>query len=101
MERGGGAKGAGVLINDQTGVVSLVKGGNPGMATAGSGDVLTGIVGAFLARGLPAESAAPAACAIHAEAGDLAAQELGREGLIAGDLLSRVAHVLKMLEVCA
>jgi NAD(P)H-hydrate epimerase len=94
-------KGAGVLIFDRTEATKLVAGGNPGMATAGSGDVLTGIVGAFMARGIPGEGAAPAACAIHAGAGDLAAEDIGREGMTAGDILNRVARVIQTLEVRA
>ncbi|MCI0585628.1 MAG: NAD(P)H-hydrate dehydratase [Planctomycetes bacterium] len=61
--------------------------GNPGMATGGSGDVLTGAIGAFLARGLPAFDAAVLGVYLHGLAGDLAALRVGFESLIATDLL--------------
>lgn len=61
--------------------------GNAGMATAGSGDVLTGIVMALLARGYQQEDACKLAVYLHGLAGDLAAEDLGMESLIAGDLI--------------
>ncbi len=61
--------------------------GNPGMATGGTGDVLTGIVGALLAQGFSPYDAARLAAFIHGKAGDLAAQELGEISLTASDLL--------------
>lgn len=61
--------------------------GNPGMASGGSGDVLTGIVAAFVARGLPLWDAARLAVHVHGLAGDLAAAELGQESMIASDLV--------------
>ena len=66
-------KGAGTLIAEVGAVRSICVDGNPGMATAGSGDVLTGIVGALLARGLPAAMAADLGVWLHARAGDEAA----------------------------
>ena len=64
--------------------------GNPGMATGGSGDVLTGAVGAFLARGLPAFDAAVLGVYLHGLAGDLAARRVGFESLIATDILENL-----------
>jgi NAD(P)H-hydrate epimerase len=61
--------------------------GNPGMATGGTGDVLTGIVAALLAQGLEAYDAARLAAHLHGLAGDLAAAELGETSLIASDLV--------------
>ena len=79
-------KGAGTLIARQGGVESVSLGGNPGMATAGSGDVLTGIVGALLARGMGSLAAAELGVWLHARAGDEA--RAGQAGsLIAGDLI--------------
>ncbi|MCY3622383.1 MAG: NAD(P)H-hydrate dehydratase [Gammaproteobacteria bacterium] len=79
-------KGAGTLIAMEGAVASVCLGGNPGMATAGSGDVLTGIVGALLARGLEPLAAAELGVWLHARAGDEA--RAGHAGsLIAGDLI--------------
>jgi NAD(P)H-hydrate epimerase len=61
--------------------------GNPGMATGGSGDVLTGVVTALVCQGLPAFEAAHLGVHIHGLAGDLAAVELGQVSLIASDLV--------------
>ena len=66
-------KGAGTLVAETGAVCSICVDGNPGMATAGSGDVLTGIVGALLARGLAARPAAELGVWLHARAGDEAA----------------------------
>jgi hydroxyethylthiazole kinase-like uncharacterized protein yjeF len=62
--------------------------GNPGMATGGSGDVLTGLITGLLARGLAPIDAAKAGVYLHGLAGDLAARELSQEAMIAGDLIS-------------
>ncbi len=61
--------------------------GNAGMATAGAGDVLTGVITALLGQGLPAFEAAQLGVYIHGLAGDLAAEKLGEVSLIASDLL--------------
>jgi NAD(P)H-hydrate epimerase len=61
--------------------------GNPGMATGGAGDVLTGVVAALLGQGLPPFDAAQLGAHVHGRAGDLAAAELGQTALIAGDLV--------------
>ena len=61
--------------------------GNAGMATAGSGDVLTGIITALLARGYDRQQACLLGVYLHGLAGDLAARELGEEGLIASDII--------------
>lgn len=79
-------KGAGTLIAGEGAVGSICLGGNPGMATAGSGDVLTGIVGALLARGMVPMAAAELGVWLHARAGDEA--RAGHAGsLIASDLI--------------
>ncbi|MBQ7181810.1 MAG: NAD(P)H-hydrate dehydratase, partial [Bacteroidaceae bacterium] len=71
--------------------------GNPGMATPGSGDVLTGILTALLAQGyLPAE-AVQLGVYLHGLAGDLAARELGEERLIASDIISHLPAAFKEL----
>ncbi len=80
-------KGAGSLIADPGGRVALCPWGNPGMASGGMGDVLTGVVAALLAQGLDAWNAACLGVGLHARAGDLAARA-GERGLLASDLYS-------------
>ena len=69
--------------------------GNPGMATAGSGDVLSGILGAFLAQGLDAFKAAKFATYIHGLAGDIGAKDKTQMGLIASDIIERIPDAIK------
>jgi len=92
-ERFGGVlvlKGAGTLIlGDSHRPIGVCDGGNPGMATGGTGDVLTGLIAALLAQGLDPEDAARAGVCLHAAAGDAAAID-GERGLLAGDLLARI-----------
>ena len=71
--------------------------GNPGMATAGSGDVLTGIIAALRAQGLAPEKAAVAGVCWHGLAGDRAAATLGQAGLLASDLIRELPVVRKLL----
>lgn len=66
--------------------VAINHTGNPGMATGGSGDVLTGLIAALLAQGMPAFEAAQLGAHLHGLAGDLAAAEQSQPGLIASDL---------------
>ena len=61
--------------------------GNPGMATAGSGDVLTGIVASFVGQGLAPFQAAAAAVRVHGRAGDIAAERFGQVSLVSTDIL--------------
>ena len=87
-------KGAGTLVLGPSprppGVCSQ---GNPGMASGGSGDVLTGMIAALLGRGLDPENAAEAAVCLHAAAGDRAAAE-GEQGLLATDLIAAIRPTL-------
>ncbi len=80
-------KGAGTLIATPSGEVSINASGNPGMATAGMGDLLTGMIAALLAQGLETEQAAKLGVFWHGAAGDYVAKRLGTCGLLAGDLL--------------
>ncbi len=80
-------KGAGSLISCNEGVPYICTAGNPGMAAPGMGDILTGVVAAMLAQGLPMERAATVGVELHAQAGDTAAEK-GERGLLASDLLA-------------
>lgn len=88
-------KGAGTAVGGPDGHVFVNPTGNPGMAKGGSGDVLTGMVGAFLARGIDAVAALQAGCYLHGLAGDLAALERGEEGIIASDLVEKIPLALQ------
>lgn len=95
-ERYGGScllKGARTIVATAEGTPWVCDRGNPGMATAGSGDVLTGVVAALIAGGSEPPLAAAAGAWIHATAGDRAAG-LQPRGLIAGDLLAEIRHVV-------
>lgn len=71
--------------------------GNPGMATAGSGDVLTGIILGLLGRGILPHDAAVAGVYIHGLAGDLASEELGEDALIASDIIAFMGKAFKRI----
>ncbi|MFA6129779.1 MAG: NAD(P)H-hydrate dehydratase [Candidatus Omnitrophota bacterium] len=88
-------KGHNSIVTDGVRGFYINRSGNPGMATAGSGDVLSGIAGAFLAQGLDAFKAAKYATYIHGLAGDLAAEEKTEMGLIASDIIERIPDALK------
>ncbi len=83
-------KGATTAVADPSGRVLLARAGTPSLATAGTGDVLSGIIGALLARGVPALEAAALGAHLHGRAGALG----HRSGLVAGDLPQLVARVL-------
>lgn len=87
-------KGTGTLINDGSETV-VAKVGNPGLATGGSGDVLSGVIGSLMAQGLtPFEAAQLGAC-LHGEAADLAVEETGVRGLQAAELLPYIRELMK------
>ena len=83
-------KGAASLVASPSGQVSVNPTGNPGMATAGSGDVLTGLIAALLAQGLGAWDAARLGVYLHGLAGDLGAEDMGTHSLVAGDLIDHL-----------
>ena len=87
-------KGAGSVVADRN-LHYINKTGNPGMATAGSGDVLSGVIGGFLAQGLKPFDAARSAVYVHGLAGDMAAKEKGEAGLIASDILEEIPEAIK------
>jgi len=90
-------KGATTVVAAADGRVFLNPTGNPGMASGGTGDVLTGIVGAFLARGMDASDALVAGVYLHGSAGDLAAARLGEESLIASDVIESLPDAFAAL----
>ena len=90
-------KGAGTVVAAPDGAVWLNATGNPGLATAGSGDVLAGAIGTFLAQGLPPLEAALVTVSAHGLAGDLAARDIGRRGLLASDIAHRLPRALDSL----
>jgi NAD(P)H-hydrate epimerase len=87
-------KGARTIIAEPQGHVAICPTGNPGMASAGMGDVLTGMIAGLLAQGLRAWDAARAGVFLHGLAGDLAAATIGEPGLIAGDVITAIPHAL-------
>jgi ADP-dependent NAD(P)H-hydrate dehydratase / NAD(P)H-hydrate epimerase len=91
-------KGSPTLIAAPDGAVYLNTTGNAGMATAGSGDVLTGVITALLAQGLSSLDAAMAGVFIHGLAGDLAKRQMGEESLLAGDIMANLADALRTIK---
>ncbi|MDR1919113.1 MAG: NAD(P)H-hydrate dehydratase [Tannerellaceae bacterium] len=92
-------KGAYTAICTPEGHIYFNNSGNPGMATAGSGDVLTGVILGLLAAGYQPEEAARIGVLIHGVAGDLAAIYQSEESLIASDLIEKLGNAFKQLEV--
>ena len=90
-------KGHETLVSDQERTF-MNRTGNPGMATGGSGDVLTGIIGALLAAGMEAFSAAVLGVHVHGLAGDLAAEAGSMTSLIAEDLIEHLGPAFRTLE---
>ena len=90
-------KGSGSLICSDNGSVSLCPYGNPGMASGGMGDVLSGLIGGLVAQGLEPSYALQLAVCLHAKAADIASSEQGERGLLASDLIPIVRNLLNKL----
>ena len=94
-------KGDDTLVADADGRVGVNRGGASALATAGTGDVLSGVIGAYLSKGMDPFTAACAGALVHARAGQLLAQEIGPEGVIAGDVIQALPRALSDATACA
>jgi len=90
-------KGARSVIATPDGRVFVNPTGNPGMASGGTGDVLTGVLGACLARGMEPAAAMCASVYLHGSAGDIAAERVGEESLVARDVIAALPEAFKRL----
>ena len=90
-------KGSGTLVKGPEGMMAINTRGNPGMASAGMGDVLSGIIAAMLGQGLCSLAAAKTAVFIHALCAEHYAQKQDQSGLIASDVIERIPLVIKQL----
>ncbi|MGE5172416.1 MAG: NAD(P)H-hydrate dehydratase [Betaproteobacteria bacterium] len=88
-------KGAGTVVAVPDGRAFINSTGNPGMATGGTGDVLTGMIGGLLAQGFTAAQAACFGVYLHGLAGDIAAKEKSEVSMIAGDLIEKIPEAMK------
>ena len=88
-------KGHRTVIASPFGRAAVNSTGNPGMATAGMGDILTGVIAALIGQGLSAFDAAVIGAYLHGLAGDLAAKKVGRVSLTAGDVLASLPAAFK------
>ncbi|MBI2505607.1 MAG: NAD(P)H-hydrate dehydratase [Candidatus Latescibacteria bacterium] len=94
-------KGAPTLVALADGRVMVNPTGNPGMATAGAGDVLTGLIAGLIAQGVTPESAACAGVYLHGAAGDLARNQQGEWGMKAGDISRALPRALVEVADCS
>jgi len=88
-------KGYRTLIATPKGEVFINPTGNPGMASGGTGDVLTGMIGGFLSQGFDIVQSLQISVYLHGRAGDLMAQELGEKSLIATDIIKKIPDLLQ------
>lgn len=90
-------KGRNTVVAAPNGEYHINRSGNDGMATAGMGDVLTGVIASFCAQGVPPYNAAILGAFVHGLAGDLAAEDKGRFGMVAGDVTDNLPYAVKYL----
>jgi hydroxyethylthiazole kinase-like uncharacterized protein yjeF len=90
-------KGAYTIIAAPDGQIRISQAANAGLASAGTGDVLTGVIAGLIAQGLSPFDAASCGVYLHAQAGNLVRQEMGDAGMLASDLLPKLPLVLKKL----
>ena len=91
-------KGYRSLVCTPAGELAVNPTGNPGMATGGSGDVLTGLIAALVGQGVAPAAAARTGAFLHGEAGDLAAVEVGETSLVASDIVEALPEAIGSLE---
>ncbi|WP_077369790.1 NAD(P)H-hydrate dehydratase [Anaerosalibacter sp. Marseille-P3206] len=91
-------KGANTIVSSENGEIYINQTGNPGMATAGSGDVLTGVIASFLGQGIDAMKASILGVYCHGLAGDLASIDIGEYGLIARDILKYIPKSINTIQ---
>ena len=92
-------KGSGTVVTDSRRIYRNTT-GNPGMATGGCGDVLTGVIAALIGQGLEAFDAAVLGAWVHGRAGDITARKLGQVGLTAADLADHLPDAFREIESC-
>ncbi len=92
-------KGHRTVVSGFDGQVFINETGNPGMATGGCGDVLTGMIAGLLGQGLSLFDAARLGVYLHGLAGDMAAEEIGEVGLIASDVLDRIPEAIEQYQL--
>ena len=90
-------KGAHSIVALPNGEIFINPTGNSGMATAGSGDVLTGIIAGLLAQGMPSPMAALSGCYLHGLSGDRFVKDQSKTNLIAGDILRELPETIKSI----
>jgi NAD(P)H-hydrate epimerase len=90
-------KGAATVISSVEGEIRLNSSGNSGMATAGSGDVLSGIIAALLAQGMNLFDSASIGAYIHGLSGDIAKEKLTEFGMIASDIIDNIPYAFKKI----
>ncbi len=91
-------KGNKTVIADPSGNIYINITGNPGMATAGSGDVLCGMISGLIAQGLKPQEAAIAGVYFHGLAGDLSKENKGERGIVAGDIIAVIPDIISCFE---
>jgi len=92
-------KGANTVICDDKGDIYLNITGNPGMATAGCGDVLTGMISSFIGQGISPIQSVVLGVYLHGLAGDLAKEDKGEYGMIASDVVENIPYAIKAVQI--